>query len=163
MINAFAHNTWVTGDSPMFTAYNDRIEITSLGHLPPNQTKEGFFSGVSIPVNQKLSEILLQLHISEKSGRGVPKIIEAYGRAAALPLYKHLITGQKLNLHPLRLTIPFLQQSLSLPDNRSVFPVPDIFRKWLRPIMRERKIDQAVRQDLMNAVLLWRTGCRKDS
>ena len=64
----------------MFTAYQDRIEITSLGHMPPNQTKEGFFSGVSIPVNQKLSEILLQLHISEKSGRGVPKIIEAYGK-----------------------------------------------------------------------------------
>ncbi|WP_242848163.1 Fic family protein [Ruminococcus sp. HUN007] len=63
----------------MFTAYEDRIEIVSLGTLPPNQTKEGFFSGVSIPVNQKLSEILLQLHISEKSGRGVPRITAVYG------------------------------------------------------------------------------------
>ncbi len=38
--------------------------------------------GESIPVNEKLSEIFLQLHISEKSGRGVPKIIETYGKEA---------------------------------------------------------------------------------
>ena len=82
VINAFVHNMWVNGDAPMFTAYEDRIEIVSLGTLPPNQTKEGFFGGVSIPVNQKLSEILLQLHISEKSGRGVPRITAAYGEEA---------------------------------------------------------------------------------
>ena len=82
VINAFAHNQWVNGDSPMFTAYEDRIEIVSLGTLPPGQTKEGFFNGVSIPVNKKLSEILLQLHISEKSGRGVPRIVNVYGQNA---------------------------------------------------------------------------------
>lgn len=41
-----------------------------------------FFAGESVPVNRKLSEILLQLHISEKTGRGVPKITERYGRTA---------------------------------------------------------------------------------
>ena len=66
----------------MFTAYEDRIEIVSLGTLPPGQTKEGFFAGVSIPVNRKLSEIFLQLHISEKSGRGVPGIVHEYGEEA---------------------------------------------------------------------------------
>ena len=45
-------------------------------------TMEGFFLGESIPVNEKLSEIFLQLHISEKSGRGVPKITEMYGEDA---------------------------------------------------------------------------------
>ena len=80
VINAFVHNQWVNGDSPMFTAYEDRIEIVSLGTLPPGQTKEGFFGGVSVPVNKKLSEILLQLHISEKSGRGVPRIVKVYGQ-----------------------------------------------------------------------------------
>ena len=39
-----------------------------------------FFQGESVPVNQKLSDMFLQLHISERSGRGVPKIVEAYGR-----------------------------------------------------------------------------------
>ncbi|MCD8371552.1 MAG: HTH domain-containing protein, partial [Clostridiales bacterium] len=35
-----------------------------------------------VPVNKKLSEILLQLHISEKIGRGVPRITQRYGREA---------------------------------------------------------------------------------
>ena len=43
---------------------------------------EGFFLGESIPVNEKLSEIFLLLHISEKSGRGVPRITEMYGKDA---------------------------------------------------------------------------------
>lgn len=50
--------------------------------MPPKQTKEGFYAGVSIPVNDKLTEILVQLHISEKSGRGVPRIVGAYGEQA---------------------------------------------------------------------------------
>ena len=33
-------------------------------------------------MNQKLSDIFLQLHISERSGRGVPKITDVYGREA---------------------------------------------------------------------------------
>lgn len=33
-----------------------------------------------MPVNQKLSDIFLQLHISEQTGRGVPKITEIYGK-----------------------------------------------------------------------------------
>ena len=39
-------------------------------------------AGESVPVNRKLSEIFLQLHISEKTGRGVPKITERYGKGA---------------------------------------------------------------------------------
>ena len=65
VINAFVHNSWVNGHSPMFTAFQDRIEITSMGTLPPGQTREGFYAGVSLPVNEKLAEIFVQLHISE--------------------------------------------------------------------------------------------------
>ena len=66
----------------MLTVYSDRIEILSRGTLAPEQTMEGFFAGESVPVNRKLSEIFLQLHISEKTGRGVPKITQTYGRDA---------------------------------------------------------------------------------
>ena len=82
VINAFIHNKWVSGNEPMFTVYSDRIEILSRGSLAPEQTLEGFFAGESVPVNKKLSEIMLQLHISEKTGRGVPKITQTYGRGA---------------------------------------------------------------------------------
>lgn len=50
--------------------------------MAPKQTKEGFYLGVSIPVNRKLSDIFLQLHISERSGRGVPQITRIYGKDA---------------------------------------------------------------------------------
>ena len=82
IINAFVHNAWVTGNEPMITVYSDRIEILSRGTLAPLQTMEGFFAGESVPVNRKLSEIFLQLHISEKTGRGVPQITERYGKGA---------------------------------------------------------------------------------
>ena len=82
IVNAFLHNRWVDGNEPMITIFSDKIEILSRSPLSKNQTLEGFYSGESIPVNPKLSEIFLQLHISEKTGRGVPKIIKMYGKNA---------------------------------------------------------------------------------
>ena len=95
-INAFLHNDWTTGNEPMFTAYSNRIEILSRGSIPQNQTIEGFFSGTSVPLNEKLAEILLQLHISEKMGRGVPTITKVYGR-----------TAFDIQENSIRVTIPF--------------------------------------------------------
>lgn len=82
VLNAFVHNQWISGVGPSFTAYSDRVEILSRGTLAPEQTVEGFFAGESVPVNRALAERVLQLHISEGSGRRVPKIVERYGRDA---------------------------------------------------------------------------------
>ena len=82
IINAVLHNKWIDGNEPMISVFSNRMEILSRGVLPPSQTLEGFYLGESIPVNEKLSEIFLQLHISEKSGRGIPTIIESYGKEA---------------------------------------------------------------------------------
>ena len=68
VINSVLHNKWADGNEPMISVFTDRIEILSRGTIPAGQTMEGFFLGVSVPVNEKLSEIFLQLHISEKSG-----------------------------------------------------------------------------------------------
>ena len=82
VVNAVLHNRWIDGVEPMISVFSNRIEILSRGTIPPAQTMEGFFLGESVPVNEKLSEIFLQLHISEKSGRGVPKILDVYGKEA---------------------------------------------------------------------------------
>jgi len=82
VVNAFVHNAWLTLNAPMFSVFSDRIEILSRGALSPEQTMSGFFAGESIPVNQKLSEIFLQLHISERTGRGVPLIADRCGKRA---------------------------------------------------------------------------------
>ena len=80
IINAFLHNEWVNLNEPMITFYSDRIEILSRGSLPPLQTLNGFYEGHSVPVNDKLSELFMQLHISEKTGRGIPTITNKYGK-----------------------------------------------------------------------------------
>lgn len=82
VINAFVHNRWVSMEAPAVSVFSNRIEILSRGALAPDQTIDGFFRGDSVPVNRSLSEIFLQLHISERSGRGVPTIIEECGRDA---------------------------------------------------------------------------------
>ena len=82
IVNAVLHNKWVEGNEPMITVFSDRIEILSRGTIAPAQTLEGFDLGESVPVNEKLSEIFAQLRISDKSGRGVPKIVETYTRNA---------------------------------------------------------------------------------
>lgn len=82
IINAFVHNDWTHHNAPMFTFYSDRIEILSHGGLSPKLTIDDFYKGTSEPVNKKLSDIFLQLHISEKTGRGVPTIISNYGTNA---------------------------------------------------------------------------------
>ena len=78
--NAFIHNKWLTLNAPSISIFNDRIEILSHGGLVLDQDEEGFYSGASIPVNEVLASIFLQLRISERSGRGVPKIVACYGK-----------------------------------------------------------------------------------
>lgn len=100
IINAILHNKWVDENEPMISVFSNRIEVLSRGSLPIGQTKDGFFRGESIPVNPKLSEIFLQLHISEKSGRGVPKIVASYGKNAFI-----------FNENSIVCTLPFYNES----------------------------------------------------
>lgn len=97
VINAFLHNEWTNLNEPMITIYLDRIEILSRGTLSPLQTLEGFYKGHSIPINDKLSELFLQLHISEKTGRGIPKIISVYGKEAIEVTDNNVIVTIPLN------------------------------------------------------------------
>lgn len=80
VINSFVHNHWVEGIAPSITFFSDRVEVMSRGTLVPEQTLEGFFLGESVPVNRRLSDIFLQLHISERLGRGIPTITQVYGK-----------------------------------------------------------------------------------
>ena len=80
IVNAFVHNKWLTLNGPQISIYTDRMEILSHGGLAIDQDEQGFYSGASIPVNDILASLFLQLRISERSGRGVPKIVGKYGK-----------------------------------------------------------------------------------
>lgn len=55
-------------------------EELSSGTLPLKQTLDGFYVGESVPVNEALSRIFIQLYITEHTGRGIPKITSVYGK-----------------------------------------------------------------------------------
>lgn len=82
VLNAFIHNDWLDLNAPMISVFNDRIDILSYGTIPNGQTIEGFYDGKSKPRCRELSDIFLQLRISERSGRGVNKIVDVYGKDA---------------------------------------------------------------------------------
>lgn len=96
ILNAFIHNKWLTLNAPQISIFTNRIEILSHGGLAIDQDESGFYSGSSLPVNEVLASIFLQLRISERSGRGVPKIVSIYGRDS-IKIEKNRIT----------VTIPF--------------------------------------------------------
>jgi len=149
VINAFVHNRWIEGNAPMITVFSDRIEILSRGTLASNQTIEGFFLGESIPVNQRLSDIFLQLHISERSGRGVPKIIKTYGRDA-----------YDFRENSITLTIPFSRVAQSSIGNGADFTVTDtaILKETQRRILNEIRDNPNITQlYLANALRLGKT------
>ena len=81
IINAFVHSDWNISE-PLFCMFDGRLEILSYGGLAVDQDAEGFYSGASIPVNEVLASTFLQLRLSERSGRGVPKIVSQYGKEA---------------------------------------------------------------------------------
>lgn len=80
IINAFVHNKWIDGNAPMITVYSNRIEILSRGTIDSKQNYSRVLSGRIYASEPKSYQIYLQLHISERSGRGVPKIIDVYGK-----------------------------------------------------------------------------------
>lgn len=96
ILNAFIHNKWLTLNAPQISIFTNRIEILSHGGLAIDQDESGFYNGSSLPVNEVLASIFLQLRISERSGRGVPKIVSIYGKES-IKIEKNRIT----------VTIPF--------------------------------------------------------
>lgn len=79
VINAIVHNDW-TQTEPLFSMFEDRIEIFSHGGLPNGLTKELFFEGVSKPRNTTLMRIFMNMEVTEHTGHGIPTIIKKYGK-----------------------------------------------------------------------------------
>lgn len=96
VLNAFIHNKSLTLNGPAISIFSDRIEILSHGGLAIDQDEIGFCNGSSLPVNEILANIFLQLRISERSGRGVPKIVSIYGKKSI-----------KIEKNRIIVTIPF--------------------------------------------------------
>jgi len=80
IINAFAHNDYSQGETPIFEIFSNRFEITSYGGLIAGMTIEEFFGGVSRPRNPDIMRIFKDLEYVERLGSGIPAVVEKYGR-----------------------------------------------------------------------------------
>ena len=108
--NALAHNDWLNGGVPSVYVYNDRIEIISYGGLPFGQTEENFFKGISKPRSEGFIRILRDLDFAERTGHGMPQIIDKYGKKAfditdsfilvTLPYDSDVVSKLNQNEHP---------------------------------------------------------------
>ena len=80
IINAFAHNDYSEGHTPIFEVFEDRFEITTYGDVLSWVTKKEFFSGVSRPKNPEIMRIFKDLELVENLRSGIPPIVEKYGK-----------------------------------------------------------------------------------
>jgi predicted HTH transcriptional regulator len=82
IINAFAHNDYSQGHTPIFEIFSDKFVITSYGGLVEGLTLEKFYSGTSMPRNREIMRIFKDLEFVEQLGSGIPKIVKKYGKTA---------------------------------------------------------------------------------
>jgi predicted HTH transcriptional regulator len=80
IINAFAHNDYSEGNTPIFEVFEDRFEITTYGNILSWMTKKEFFTGISRPKNPEIMRIFRDLEYVENLGSGIPYIVEKYGK-----------------------------------------------------------------------------------
>ncbi|MDR2835586.1 MAG: putative DNA binding domain-containing protein [Bacteroidales bacterium] len=80
IINAFAHNDYASGETPVFEIFSDRFEITTYGGLVEGLSKEEFYTGVSKPRSREIMRIFKDLEYVERLGSGIPYIVAKYGR-----------------------------------------------------------------------------------
>ncbi|MDR1997783.1 MAG: putative DNA binding domain-containing protein [Candidatus Margulisbacteria bacterium] len=81
VINAFAHNDYSTGETPIFEIFEDRFEITSYGGLVRELSEAEFFAGVSKLRNPEIMRVFRDIELVERLGSGMHRILETYDRS----------------------------------------------------------------------------------
>ena len=77
VLNAVMHRSYMYDLSAIKIAvYDDRVEVTSPGRLPQDQTIEKMMDGCSIPRNRLIATVFKECKLSEGWGRGIRKVFE---------------------------------------------------------------------------------------
>ncbi len=87
--NALIHRTWDVKAQIRVMMFDDRIEVSSPGGLPPGLSEKEYLKGtVSILRNPILGNIFYRLHIVEILGTGIVRIKEAYNNSNTKPVFE---------------------------------------------------------------------------
>lgn len=86
--NALLHRDYMAKGDIKVELFEDRLEITSPGGLPPGISEEEYMDGrLSIMRNRVIADIFLRLRIIEKLATGIRRIKEYYAGAVYQPKF----------------------------------------------------------------------------
>ena len=86
--NAIVHRTWDVNTYINISMFPDRVEITSPGGLPKGMDKEAYLrGGISILRNRIIGSVFFRLHMIERFGTGVKRIMEEYKDSCVKPSF----------------------------------------------------------------------------
>ncbi|MBQ2594161.1 MAG: putative DNA binding domain-containing protein [Candidatus Riflebacteria bacterium] len=113
--NAIVHRTWDVNAHIKVSMFSDRIEITSIGGLPPEVTPKDYLSGhVSILRNPILGDVFFRLSYIERFGTGVKRINEAYQSSSKKPIFE-------LFDNLIKVTLPVMTSSSMTRDEIAIY------------------------------------------
>jgi len=97
--NAVCHRSYVSPGSIQLAIYDDRLEVTSPGRISPDLTIEQLIEGNSRVRNVAIGAAFQYMHIIERWGTGIPRIIkEAKEYGLANPELKDFGTSFRINI-----------------------------------------------------------------
>ena len=86
LLNMLVHRDYSYMASPTIGIYDNRIEFTSLGGLPPRTSLDDILlDGFSLCRNPKLANVFYRLELIEAYGTGLQKIMDAYKNKTVKP------------------------------------------------------------------------------
>lgn len=87
--NAIVHRTWDTNSHIRIAMRTCEIEVMSPGGLPSGISEEEYLSGeVSVLRSPILGNVLHRVRLIERFGTGIPRIMEAYRKSLAKPIFR---------------------------------------------------------------------------
>ena len=97
--NAVCHRSYVEPGSIQVAIYDDRLEVTSPGRISPDLTMEQLMEGNSRVRNVAIGAAFQYMHIIERWGTGIPRIIkEAKEYGLRSPELKDFGTSFRINI-----------------------------------------------------------------
>ena len=89
LANALVHRLWDVDSNIKISMFEDKIEISSPGSLPPGISKEEYLNGqISTLRNPIIGNLFYRLNYIEKFGTGIKRINEAYSHNLTKPNYQ---------------------------------------------------------------------------
>lgn len=83
--NAILHRDYATDAPTMVELYDDHLRIVSPGGFPGDLTLGDVLNGAVRPRNPRLLAVFRRLGLARGRGTGIPRIVDAYGRADVPP------------------------------------------------------------------------------